>query len=55
MDHFLENIADDTARRDLVNVYDDDGRKAMLVAKDRQLLDVWAVLANNWGVHSDQG
>ena len=55
LDDFLENIADDTARRDLVNVYDADGRKAKLVAKDRQLLDVWAVLAKHGGVHSDQG
>ena len=58
LDRFLENIPSRTARTEVVNMSDSDGRKAMLVAMERagvQGQDMWEILAKHGGVHSHQG
>ena len=55
LDTFLDGIEDSMVKKSLVNVYDAYGRKAMLVAKDLQLMKIWAILAKHGGVHSDHG
>ena len=58
LDRFLESIPSSTARTEVVNMSDSNGRKAMMVAMDKagvQGQDMWEVLAKHGGVHSHQG